>query len=292
MLERTILQVPVDGGELTVARWGRGDAIVLAPHGITANHVSWTYIAEELGDGVTLLAPDLRGRGGSAGLPGPYGLDTQVRDSVAILDHLGIDRVVMAGHSGGGFISVKTAATHPDRVASLVLIDGGLRLPVPAEVDIDETLHAILGPAMQRLEMTFPTRDAYRDYWRPHPAFADNWNEVIEAYVDYDIHEVDGTFRSKVVVDAIREFGRDTLLDETLSTALPTIDVPMRFVWSPRGIMNADPLYPREVVTHFEQTVPNLTVYELDDVNHYTLALSRRGAKQVADQIRAAIDDA
>lgn len=292
MLEPTILHVPVDGGELTVGRWGSGDATVLAPHGITANHLSWTYIAEELGDDVTLLAPDLRGRGGSAGLPGPYGLDTQVRDCVAILDHLKLDRVVMAGHSGGGFISVKTAATHPDRVSSLVLIDGGLRLPIPDGVDIDETLHAVLGPSMQRLEMTFPSREAYRDYWRPHPAFVDDWNEVVEAYVDYDIHEVGGVFRSKVVIEAIREFGWDTLVDETLSTALPTINVPMRFLWSPRGIMNGDPLYPREVVAQFEQTIPNLTVHELDDVNHYTLALSRRGSEQVADHIRAALEEA
>lgn len=290
MLEPTILQVPVDGGELTVGRWGRGDATVLAPHGITANHLSWTYIAEELGDDVTLLAPDLRGRGGSAGLPGPYGMATHARDCIAILDHLGIDTAVMAGHSMGGFVTVKAGASHADRLTSLVLIDGGLRLPVPEGMDVDQILLAVIGPAMQRLEMTFPTREAYRDYWRPHPAFAEDWNELAEAYVDYDLREADGAFRSKVEIAAIREDGRDTLVDETLSTALPAIDLPMRFLWSPRGIMNADPLYPREVVAQFEQAIPNLTVHELHDVNHYTLALSRRGAKQVADQIHAALE--
>jgi len=51
---------------------------------------------------ITFLAPDLRGRGASAGLPGPYGLDVHVADLVAVLSYWGVERAVLAGHSRWG----------------------------------------------------------------------------------------------------------------------------------------------------------------------------------------------
>jgi pimeloyl-ACP methyl ester carboxylesterase len=48
-----------------------GAPVVLAVHGITASSRAWLTVARHLGDRVTVIAPDLRGRGASAGLPGP-----------------------------------------------------------------------------------------------------------------------------------------------------------------------------------------------------------------------------
>lgn len=286
-----MFNVPVEGGTLAVARWGTGDAVVVAPHGITANHVEFTWIAAELGNDVTMYAPDLRGRGASAGLPGPWGMGAHARDLVAILDHAGVDKALVAGHSMGGFVAVKTALEHPDRVTSLVLMDGGIALPIPPGLEIDQLLLAVIGPAMERLGMTFASPEDYFEFWGSHPAVGDgHWNELIEAYLAYDIHEVDGEWRSQVDPAAVRGDGEDSLVDEALQTGLPTIELPMTFLWSPRGILDADPLYPWEVVEQFVAAVPSLNAVRLDDVNHYTLALSRQGAKQVAAEIRAALD--
>ncbi len=49
---------------IAVARWGTGERIVLCSHGITANAIEFTALAEEIaGDEITVLAPDHRGRG-------------------------------------------------------------------------------------------------------------------------------------------------------------------------------------------------------------------------------------
>ncbi|MGJ3561571.1 alpha/beta fold hydrolase [Streptomyces sp. INA 01156] len=124
------LTVPVDGGELAVTRWPGDGPPVIALHGITANSLAFTAVAEALPD-ADFHAPDLRGRAASAALPGPYGLTAHVRDVLALLDHLGRRQAVLLGHSMGAFVAALAAARHPERFPRVVLVDGGLGFPAP-----------------------------------------------------------------------------------------------------------------------------------------------------------------
>src|SRR5205814_106953 len=74
------VDVPVEGGTLRVLRFGTGPRLAVAVHGISASGMSFGAVARHLPDGWSLAAPDLRGRGGSAGLPGPYGMDRHAED--------------------------------------------------------------------------------------------------------------------------------------------------------------------------------------------------------------------
>ena len=96
---------------------------VLAAHGLTSNHRSWGVVAEALGGAVTLIAPDLRGRGRSNGLPGPFGVAAHADDLAMVLDHIGADQVVVTGHSMGGFIASMFAVRHAARARELVLVE-------------------------------------------------------------------------------------------------------------------------------------------------------------------------
>ena len=101
----TRLTVPVAGGRLTVARAGpdvrRAESVVVAVHGITASHMAWQAVARALlaDAGICVLAPDLRGRGRSAGLPGPHGVAAHVADLLALLDRELAKRRHIAGES-------------------------------------------------------------------------------------------------------------------------------------------------------------------------------------------------
>ena len=100
---------------------------VVAIHGITGNHRCWPYLVETL-PGARVVAPDLRGRGRSAGIAGPFGMARHADDIVAVLDALEVSSAVIVGHSMGGYVALVTADRHENRVRSLVLVDGGLPL--------------------------------------------------------------------------------------------------------------------------------------------------------------------
>lgn len=70
---------------------------------------------------VRVVRPDLRGHGQSQ-VPDPdrsFTLERLARDVVELLDHLGLDRVHLAGSSAGAIISIKVAIDHPDRIRTL-----------------------------------------------------------------------------------------------------------------------------------------------------------------------------
>ncbi|WP_109508825.1 alpha/beta fold hydrolase [Nocardioides speluncae] len=89
-----------------------------------------------------------RGYGESGGPAG--GFDTQAADVVALLDHLDVDRAHLVGHSEGAMIALVLAASHPDRVRSLTLIE-----PLPSSGWLAASKFAdlldFLGPAFEAM---------------------------------------------------------------------------------------------------------------------------------------------
>jgi lipase len=278
-------EVPVAGGRLTVARAGPelrdAERVVLALHGITASHVAWRAVARGLiADGTTcVVAPDLRGRGASGHLPGPYGSAAHVADVLDVLNHLGVPAVLLAGHSMGAYVGGRFAAEHPERVSDLILVDGGLPIPVPPDKDPDEVLASTLGPALERLGQRYPTREAYVAMWRKHPAFAHAWNADVEAYVTYDLEPAgDGAdpegVRSVVSPDAVRTDGRELMTDDATRESVHRVRAPIRLLRAPRGLLDDDrPLIPLKVLQDFELARPEAAVEEVADTNHYTILL-------------------
>jgi len=281
---RTV-DVPTEGGTLRTGLWGDGPRLVVAAHGVTGNHTCWWPLARALGPDVTLAGPDLRGRGGSAALPGPSSIATHAADVCALVEHLGAERVVLVGHSMGAFVACAAALRRPDVVHSLILVDGGAPLPIPASVSVDEAVTAALGMARRRLDMTFATREAYLDFWRPHPALSGpgEWTDDVERYLMYDLVGTEPELRSGVSLDAVLNDSRDVLTAAEASGAMERLH-PAVFVRAVRGIMNEEPpLYPEERVAGLRERWPAVTdVVTVPDTNHYTIVLGDRGSAVIA----------
>jgi len=289
-MQLQLVNVPVDGGDLRVLLWGTGKRVAVAVHGITASGMSWQAVARHMPSDWTLAAPDLRGRGHSRELPGPYGLDGHARDVAAVLRHFG-GRAVLAGHSMGAYIALLTRDAHPELVRRLVLVDGGLPLPVPVPegTDLDAVLDATLGPAITRLRQTYPDTEAYLDFWRAHPALAGHWTADVEAYVRYDLIGENGHLRSRAAEDAVRADGRDVLADKPFADALSRLTKPTPLLTPPAGMFGAPPgLIPPQVIAAWQDRVPALRPQTVPGANHYTILFEPEAAAAVSQAIRAA----
>ena len=196
---------------------------------------------------------------------------------------------MLAGHSMGAYVALLARDAHPELVRRLVLVDGGLPLPVPEGTDLDAALDATLGPAIARLEQTFPSTDAYLDFWRAHPALAAHWTPDVEAYARYDLTGEPGQLRSRVVGDAVRADGRDMLAEKLFADALQRLTRPTPLLTAPAGMFGAPPpLIPHEVVAAWTERVPALRPQVVPGVNHYTIMFDKEGAAAVSQAIRAA----
>jgi lipase len=280
--------VPVDGGTLRVGEWGSDDPsapTVLAAHGLTASHLAWALITQACPQ-VRLIAPDLRGRGRSAALPGPYGMARHAADLEAVCDALELPRALVVGHSMGGFVAVVAAHLYPDRFSEVLLIDGGLPLATPAEMSQEDLLDA-LGPAVQRLSMTFPDRATYLEFWKQHPAFAaGQWSQAVADYVDYDLTGTEPHLRPSASLEAVRQDSLDQYDGGVVQAALTELRQPVSLLTAPRGFLNQPPgLYSEGEIERWRAELPAMTVREVPDVNHYTIVMGASGASAVAGEI-------
>ena len=291
------LGVEVAGGTLHVARAGpppdRADCFVLAVHGVTASLMAWRTVARKLAaqSRVCFLAPDLRGRGLSATLPGPYGIEAHVNDVIAVLDHVGARRAVLVGHSLGAYVVARLAAENPERAAGLVLLDAGLPLPPPD--DPEEMMQTAVAQAIMRLGITFSSAEAYVSAWRSHPAFNQAWDEDVEAYARYDLVKNGNAVRCVASPEAVRTDSAEMVVDDVTRTALDRVRAQelVHLLRAERGLFddNDDPLISVEELRAFAAEHPDAHVEDVAGVNHYTLVMGRSPGP---DRVIAAIEDA
>ncbi|MFF0861568.1 alpha/beta fold hydrolase [Nonomuraea sp. NPDC003560] len=277
----------VDG--LRVATFGTGPRKVIAVHGISASLMAWGAVGRRLPEEWSLIAMDLRGRGHSASLPGPYGLPRHAEDVLRVAEHVGAGPdAVLAGHSMGAYVAVLAAAERDfDRV---VLVDGGLPLPLPEGADPDAALAATLGPALARLRRTFASPEEYVDFFKAHPAFVGHWSPDVEAYVRYDLDGPEGALRSRAVGEAVLADGR-WMRTETaeIGAALAAIKAPAHLLRAPRGLLNQDTgMLPDEVARTWTARVPGLRDEVVPDCNHYTILFDEQPVTTVLERITGA----
>lgn len=113
----------VNGFTMPFLEGGTGEPLLLI-HGFAGDKDNFSRIARFLTPQYRVVIPDLPGFGEASRDPNAnYGMADQVTNICAFLDQLGLQRVHVGGNSMGGFIATQLAATHPDRVSSLWLLD-------------------------------------------------------------------------------------------------------------------------------------------------------------------------
>jgi pimeloyl-ACP methyl ester carboxylesterase len=114
-----------DAIELRAWDWPGEAPATLLLHGIGNYGRYWNFFADAVAGRLRLIATDARGHGESGKPADAYAPKEFVADAIAVLDALAIERALVVGHSMGGTHAIRLAATHPDRVARLVIVDAG-----------------------------------------------------------------------------------------------------------------------------------------------------------------------
>ena len=195
-------------GKVELAAGVAGDVSadpVVALHGISAHHRAFNALARHVSGERGVIAPDLRGRGDSDKPASGYGMEAHAADVVRLLDHFGLESALLAGHSMGAFVAIQTALSYPDRVRSVVLLDGGWpRTEVSAEEMTAEqraeaqAVQEGLARAFARLKMTFGSAEEYLDFWYPGQSLTPgDLPPDVADYFLYDLGEVEGGYSPK-----------------------------------------------------------------------------------------------
>jgi pimeloyl-ACP methyl ester carboxylesterase len=92
----------------------------------------WKYIFNDVPSGFRLIGPDIRGNGASTGFKGTHTFRQSARDTLALLDHLGIHRVKAVGLSGGGITLLHMATQQPERIDAMIAISAPPYFPPEA----------------------------------------------------------------------------------------------------------------------------------------------------------------
>ena len=132
----------------------------------------------------------------------------------------------------------------------VVLLDGGVPLPLPRGPTPTRCSLPRSGPALARLRESYPSVEAYVDFFRAHPALGPHWSEQVADYVRYDALETRDGVRSRAVEAAVRQDGRDLLVSaERLDAALRSLPMPVHLLVAPAGMFGEPPgLLPAESV--------------------------------------------
>ena len=109
-----------------------GATPVLIHHGAQYyDSADWIEVAPALAHDRQVAVFDARGYANSSWSPRKdYSVDAAIGDSIAVLDHLGWDKVIFMGHSRGGGYAIVLAAHYPERAAGLVIVDRPLHRPI------------------------------------------------------------------------------------------------------------------------------------------------------------------
>lgn len=114
--------LPFRNGKIAYERLGQGPTLLFLHNGGTSHHI-WQGVMERLCDSFDVIGIDLLGYGESSKPGSNYDMATYVASVKQVLDTLGVDKVCLVGNCMGSAISLHFAATYPERVQGLVLVN-------------------------------------------------------------------------------------------------------------------------------------------------------------------------
>jgi pimeloyl-ACP methyl ester carboxylesterase len=160
------------GVTLSALDYGGDGAPVVLLHGLAGHADEWADTAAWLQASHRVVALDQRGHGHSMRCPSSVELVALVEDVVAWFDELALERVALVGQSFGGLVAFLVAASHPDRVAVLVVVEAS---PAP-----DSGAEQAVRSWLESWPLPFPDKQAAIQFFGGDSLWARAWTSGLE----------------------------------------------------------------------------------------------------------------
>ena len=213
--------------------------------GPTDSWRSYQPVLDRLPPDTWAISVSQRGHGESDKPDTGYGVEDFAADAVLLLDALGIERAVLAAHSGSCLVARRVALDEPDRVAGLFLEAS------PATLRDDPQLFGLVESVLSELEDPI-SPDFARGFLTQTSSVGlrpDLIDLLIEELVKVPTHVWRETFAGLLEYDDLSELGR--------------IEAPTLLVWG-----DADDLVPREMQDHLARSIPDVDLLVYHGVGH------------------------
>lgn len=274
--------VAVPGGTLAVERYAGEREPVLVIHGVSSHRKLWLWLSTA-DPSLTLIAPDLRGRGDSVDVAGESSIAQHATDLLAVLDDLDIESAHVVGMSMGGFVAASLAAASPERVKSLILVDGGLPMAPPPGLT-PEAVPVVFRDRLARLDRKWSSVGEFAEFFVANTApLLDPHDPLLVEYLHHDLR--DG--RVRLSADALVSDALDIFFGEP---AMVPDGMPVRLVAAEWSVgRDTPPAYDEAALQQFQEQLPQLRVNRLSGTDHAATIMTTTGGEATAELIREAL---
>jgi pimeloyl-ACP methyl ester carboxylesterase len=158
---------------------GAGSPLVLLHGGMLTIELNFAGLIPDLAQRHQVIGVELQGHGRTADIDREITPAAMASDVVGLLDHLGIDRAHVLGHSMGGAVTLELAVSHPTRVRSIA--------PISASVRPDGMHEDLTDPSRHATSTRMPTQQDFADFrdayvrLSPHPEHFDEFLATLSA---------------------------------------------------------------------------------------------------------------
>jgi pimeloyl-ACP methyl ester carboxylesterase len=226
-------------------RGDRSEPTVLLLPGPTDSWRSYEPVLDLLPGGIRAIAVSQRGHGESDKPASGYGVEDFAADAVLLLDAIGVEHAVLAGHSGSCFAARRVALDHPDRVAGLILEASPTTLRDSAQLIgfVDSVLPGLNDPVGRSFARSF-VADTSSDRMA-----TDLLDRLVDEVLKVPLRVWKDTFSGLLRYDDLAELGR--------------IEAPTLLVWG-----NADTLVSRQMQDDLARAIPGADLLVYGGVGH------------------------
>lgn len=201
---------------------------VLALHGWPQHHWVYRELLADPPQGLRIIAPDLPGYGWSGPAPHKWAKDDVAQDVLALMDAMGLDRVLLVGHDWGGFIGYRMLLAAPERFDGYLVMNMAHPWQTPRTVGPHLWRFATYQPFVASIGVFLQTRTSYlKQVFRVGPKAHRVDPAAVEVYAE--------RFRDPVVARTARDTYRTFLLREFPAAArnpeLRRLSMPIRVLF-------------------------------------------------------------